>query len=635
MAKPKIEMNRTHSLTVVCLLVFSATGAAQSSQVKKPEPVKPVAANTALAKDPEAERLLRERRAQAQSLLISLANDAGTFNDQRLRARTQAHVADLLWETDADRARNLFRKAWDAAEVADAEGQQRMQEEAREQQAKSGGGGYAVSSPPDLRKEVLRLAVKHDPSLGEEFLGKLQEKSKEGSAKDNPIDPREKDPESTQRLEVARELLSSGDKERALEFGSPLLNTISRQAIEFLASLREKNAPLADERYASMLDLAAANPQSDLNIVALLSSYLFTPHAYSNFLGYGALPLSRTFVGSGPPDVAPALRARFFRMASEILMRPIQPGQNQTATNVLYKYTAILAFIPWFEQFATPELTAMLRTQLEALTAMVPESQRRKPEEPARDVAGTPKPPLDREQPLLDRIARAKTSAEQDQLYLQLALLRGEAGNLTAREYGDKIADSELRQAVRRYIDASLAWKAIEKKDVERALETVRTGELTRLQKVWTMARAARLLALAKPNRERALQILDDASAEARRMDDSDPDRPRAFLAVTSALLAIDRPRGWDSMADAVKAANSTPDFTGEDGQLTFRISAKGSRSMHQHGMPEFDVAGVFQSLATEDYERAVALARVFQREAPRANAVMAIALAILNENRR
>ena len=251
-------MNRTHLLIVVCLLVFSATVAAQSGQIKKPEPVKSSATNTAPAKDPEAERLFLERRAQAQSLLISLANDAGTFNDQRLRARTLSHVADLLWETDADRARNLFRKAWDAAEIADAEGQQRMQEEAREQQAKSGDGGYAVSSPPDIRKEVLRLAVKHDPSLGEEFLGKLQEKSKEGSAKNNPIDPREKDPASTQRLEVAKELLSSGDKERALQFGNPLLNTISMQAIEFLSSLRERNAPLADQRYASMLNLAAS-----------------------------------------------------------------------------------------------------------------------------------------------------------------------------------------------------------------------------------------------------------------------------------------------------------------------------------------------------------------------------------------
>lgn len=622
-------MNRNHSLVVVFLLAFSAAVCGQPSQIKKPEPVKPVVANTTPAKDPEVERLRLERRAQAQSLLISLANDAGSFNDSRLRARILAHVADLLWETDTDRARNLFRKAWDAAEVADAEGQKRMEEEAREQQAKSKDGGYGVTSPPDLRREVLGLAVRHDPSLGEEFLAKLQEKNKEGTAKRNPIDPREKDPALSQRLDVAKDLLSS-DKQRALELGSPLLNTITMQAIEFLTSLREKDAPLADQRYASLLTLAATNPQSDIDTVAMLSSYIFSPHAYYSMIGSGAAFTSRLNKGgAGPADVAPALRLAFFRVAGEILMRPVPSGQDTTR----FTYLAIQSYLPLFEQFGPPELTARLRAQLESLTAMVPDSQRRKPEkteEPSRDVAGPPRPTTDPEQPLLDRIDRAKTSAEQDQLYMQLALRRADAGDLKAREYADKIADSELRQSAREYIDAALAYKAIEKKDVERALEIVRTGELTRLLKVWTMARAARLLAVAKPpERDRALQTLDDAAVEARRMDGSDPDRPLAFLAVSSALLAIDRPRGWDSMTDAVKAANSAPAFTGDDGHLTFRINAKGSNSMHQHSMSEFNVADVFRSLANEDYDRAVALARVFEHEAPRANAVMAIALTI------
>ena len=46
--------------------------------------------------DGEAERLLRERRANAQSLLISLAADAATYTDQRLRARTLARIGDAL-----------------------------------------------------------------------------------------------------------------------------------------------------------------------------------------------------------------------------------------------------------------------------------------------------------------------------------------------------------------------------------------------------------------------------------------------------------------------------------------------------------------------------------------------------------
>ncbi|HEY6072434.1 MAG TPA: hypothetical protein VIV15_03350, partial [Anaerolineales bacterium] len=461
---PEIEMNRTHLLIVGCLPVFSAAIAAQSAQTKKPEPLKPVAANTTPVKDPEAERLIRERRAQAQSLLISLANDAGTFNDQLLRARMLAHVADLLWETDADRARTLFRKAWDAAETADAEGQERMQKEAHEQQARSG-GGYSLVSPPDLRKEVLGLAVKHQTSLGEEFLAKLQEKGKQGSPKNDPIDPRQKDPASTQRLEVAKDLLSS-DKERALQFGNPLLNSISMQAIEFLTSLREKDAHLADERYASILSLAAANPQSDVGTVALLSSYIFSPHYYFSMIGSGTDSTSRNLGGNRPADVAPALRLAFLRVAGEILTRPIQPGQDM---NVYYTYAAIHGYLPLFEQFAPPELTARMRTQLEALTAMVPERQRLKPKEPAREETTPPKPELNREQSLLDKVDRAKTSTERDQLYLQLATAKGEVGDLAAREYADKIDDSELRQAVRGYIDAALAWKAIEKRDAERA----------------------------------------------------------------------------------------------------------------------------------------------------------------------
>jgi hypothetical protein len=583
------------------------------------------------AKELEAERLFRERRAQAQSLLVQLATDAGTFNDQRLRARTQARIADALWETDLDRARSLFRKAWDAAEAADAEGQQRMRDEAREQQAKSGGGGYALTSPPDLRKEVLRLAVKHDTALGEEFLRKLQEKNKGVRAKDDPIDPGDKDPAATQRLDGARELLSSGDKERALEFAGPLFNSVSWQAIEFLLSLREKNAALADQRFASMLNLAAANPQSDLNTVAILSSYIFTPHAFYMMVGPSRFAIAQQTARAGIPDVAPGMRLAFLQVAGEVLMRPIQPGPD---TNLLFAYYALQNYLPLFEQFGTPELTAGVRTQLEAVTAMVPENQRRLQNEQASLESSPQQRSQDMEQSMLDQIDRAKTSAERDQLYMQLATSRAGAGDPTAKDYADKIDDSEFRQSVRAFIDDSLAMTAIEKKDTDRALEIVRTGELNRLQKVWTMTGAARLLMVGKPDRERALQILDDASAEARRMDGSDPDRPRAFVAVANVLLRIDPVRSWDSMTDVVKAANAAPDFTGEDGELSFRIITKTSRSMHQHTIADFDLAGLFRNLANLDFDKAVALARVFEHQAPRAHAVMAIAFAVLNEKK-
>src|SRR5260221_7008672 len=165
-------MNRRTLPILLCLLFLCATAAAQPKEGKQILPPKEIAGKGKAATDPETERILRERRAQAQSLLISLAADAGSYSDQKLRARTQARIADVLWDADPERARSLFRKAWDAAEIVDQEGQRKLEEDIKAQEAKN--GNRAVAGPPNVRGEVLRLAARRDRGLGEEFLAKLK-----------------------------------------------------------------------------------------------------------------------------------------------------------------------------------------------------------------------------------------------------------------------------------------------------------------------------------------------------------------------------------------------------------------------------------------------------------------------------
>jgi hypothetical protein len=50
----------------------------------------------------------------------------------------------------------------------------------------------------------------------------------------------------------------------------------------------------------------------------------------------------------------------------------------------------------------------------------------------------------------------------------------------------------------------------------------VRTGELTHFQKSWGFSQAAKFLG--KTDRDKALSVLEEAAAEARRIDPSDPD---------------------------------------------------------------------------------------------------------------
>jgi L-lactate utilization protein LutC len=243
------------------------------------------------------------------------------------------------------------------------------------------------------------------------------------------------------------------------------------------------------------------------------------------------------------------------------------------------------------------------------------------------------KPAADREQTLLDRLDRAKTSAERDSIYIQLIHLARDRGDLRAREYASKIEDTEVRKQVQAYVDASLALYFVEKKMADQALEMVHKGDLTTIQKTWVLTQAAKLLA--KTDKDKATEVVDEAATQARRIDVSDPDLPRALVAVANALKLIDPARAWDAAFDAVKAANSAEGFTGEDGQIVLKFQSKGGSSVHESDVPDFDLEGIFKDLALQDYDRAVELARGFQGEGPRAVATIAIARAILEPKKK
>ncbi|HEY6072433.1 MAG TPA: hypothetical protein VIV15_03345, partial [Anaerolineales bacterium] len=75
--------------------------------------------------------------------------------------------------------------------------------------------------------------------------------------------------------------------------------------------------------------------------------------------------------------------------------------------------------------------------------------------------------------------------------------------------------------------------------------------------------------------------------------------------------------------------------YTGEDGVLRIGLQTKSMTSLRSSSAADFDVSGIFGELAIEDYNRTVELARGFEREAPRASAVIAIAKAVLESKEK
>jgi len=136
---------------IVLFALSSAAIFAQTPDSKSATPQKTTSAKKSGTTETNSQERLR--RSQARSLLMTLSTDARTFSDPVLRARSLGRIADALWQVDEEQARLMFRKSWEAAEVADQENDRKQQEEIQRQTAQTG-GGYVINTPPQIRREV-------------------------------------------------------------------------------------------------------------------------------------------------------------------------------------------------------------------------------------------------------------------------------------------------------------------------------------------------------------------------------------------------------------------------------------------------------------------------------------------------
>jgi hypothetical protein len=613
---------RLFAAVALFALLLSAPGAvasASSEVAQRHSGGQPPRANT----DP----LVAQRRATAVSLLTSLADKARSFRDVTLRARAQARAADALWELDPELARSLFRRAWADAVAADREIARKREEDRKAQLA---AGGVAMqSAPPQLRVDVLRLAGRRDPAFGEEFLALLAQPDEKDSAQAGAGElPYGISPADLQRLGLGLRLLEEGDAARAVQFAGPALGRVSIPSLKFLSALREKDTPTADRLFTTLVARASADPSSDANTVSLLTSYVFTPFKY--FTSYKT---SGTGTSSGRdvpvPDVSPALRDSLMRAAAQILLRPATPQEyDQTSAGRTGSYLIIKRLLPLFDRYA-PDLTPALNARAASLRPDVPERLLAAEAEGGFSLSKSERPAqADGVQAALERAERTQDVSKRDDIYASTAVNAAWQGDPRAQEIADKISDAELLRRVRSFTDFASVQQALKKKDAEGALARARKGDLTPLQRAWAYESVADLMA--KTDRAGAMALLDEALNEARRIADDDPGRAQALVAVATRYEKFDRARVWELMGEVVKAANSAPSFTGEDGEMSVRFKSKRGGWMTSFDVEEFNLAGALSALAVEDMDRAVQLADGFSNEAAHTSAVLAVARSVL-----
>ena len=623
----KQELLGRTTTALAWVLVLSCSTFSQTETQKR------VVAERAKDKSPtvEANAAEAQRRIFATSLLISLATEARSFKNPELRSRVLARAADALWESDNATSRALFVRAWDAAEVADAEGPVINPKDVPKDVPVAFLVGLRKREGNDLRVDVLSLASRRDRTLGEHFLAKLKSEDlqKPGDAKNASIsrDVFSGPEASLKRLLVAKKLLAAGEVAAAKAFAAPALTEVNARSIGFLSELRAKDAATADKIFSELLARADVDPLADANTISGLSSYAFTPGFYIVFWPTG----NSTWTQPDGPTIAPnldaALRARFFQVAANVLLRPVPPpDQDMSSCGRRGRLMVITRLLPLFEQYL-PETATALRAQLTAREG--------RNIDPANDLLTEGIKPENFSTEVGDieeQLGRARSSKERDEIYAATAARLAPTGNKRAREFADAIEESQFRTRIRNYVDLELIKFAIRKKNAAEVAQLAGAGELTRIQRSWSYTQAARLLL--ESERDRAVELLQKATDEAERIEANDPDASFALISVANQFLAIDHSRAWEVLSKTVKCANSAEDFTGDDIKMpsgSLIATRNGTRSVRLPNT-DFSFSRVLRALAQDDLFRSLELAKNFKYEAARAYATLAIARAVLEK---
>jgi hypothetical protein len=604
-------MNHLRFAALSILLFGVSTQAQTTSPPTSKENRQPLATKDL---DPET----AQRRSIALSLLESLAIEARSYRDEPLRARVQARIADALWDQDKDSARNLFRRAWEVAESVENSA-------ATPVNLASDKAGQSRPARPrlNLRREILQLAAKRDHALGEEFLRKLNAKEQKDQANNSTANrPAISDAEMAERLMLAGGFLAEGELERALQFADPALVRATERSIGFLVALRDKNAVAADQRFAALLSLAAADPASDANTVSMLTSYAFTPSIYLK-VGPAGIPSSNSYLPHAPPDLAPALRKSYFQVAANILLRPFAQIDESSAGR---KGTYFMAtrVLPLFQQYA-PDLAPSITAQLAALGPEAANATMN-----AGDLSVNRGMTDDGrregiEDELNDRLKGAQSSDARDRAYAFAAWRAADENDPRARDFVDKIEDLDTRAGLRRFVDINLIRTLLGKKRPDEALALISKAELPHTFRAHFLTQAAGLLA--EKNQTRARELLDEALTETRRIDAA-PERAYCLVALLTQFSKLDKSRGFELLSEMVKSANAVNDFTGENSNTNLLLEGKFSIRLGTELAKPTDLSTLFARLAEENFYQALDAARTFAGDAPRATVMISIARA-------
>ena len=257
-------------------------------------------------------------------VLNATADEANKWDDKAIAARTQAQIADLIWEANPDNANNYLKAAW--ATTA------KVEEPKREPSA-----FVNPSVRNAVRRDVLMVARRRNPDLAATWLDEMVEESKSAEKRERgTFDDRSA--RSAVLLQMANAIVAENAPAAAELLIESLRDGISFNFQTTLLRIQQKDSALAEKVFRAALARLQTAGMSDANELLTLYSYLYTP---GRVFGANtsdsrnqiqlALGGARVSVPAGRQN--PAMAREFLALASDLLLTaPLADGSNAQMT---------------------------------------------------------------------------------------------------------------------------------------------------------------------------------------------------------------------------------------------------------------------------------------------------------------
>ena len=534
-----------------------------------------------------------------------------TFDNPVQRITVLIRVADLLWPIEQEKARTVFKEAFEVA----------IQKE-KDESARSAGNTSQLMFTPDQRYVVIRAVTKRDPvwakKLTEQILKLDRQTSEEASTKNslNEILTAQK------LLDSARQLLST-DANAALDLARTSLRYPATAEISrFLYALAEMNQPAADQFYDQALVVYADRPMREF---LYLQEY---PFAFSEG---GDMPVFGNYVVPANFAVNNSLQRRFvqvlLRRAEQALEVPLDEGDNFNWTPGTGHIMQVLLRVEPHVRQRNPDLSEAVVQAREKIRVSLP-LETQKALLPSGRGEDSPSPRKTFEEQIETAEKTPNINARED-LIAEAVLSASDKESLASVvEAIDKITDSSIRGALFELLYFKRAKEAAKNKRFDEAEDLVSKIE-GHEQRAYLYIEIARGLLNSSETQTHARELLERAIHAAVKGQKT-MFAARTRLTASNLYTKIDMGRAISVLGDSIDYINrlAAPDFTADDQTLVKRVKRRNNPGhfVFRFYMPGIDPETALREMAKLDFDGALSQSNALNDKFQRAVTTLALA---------